>query len=192
MLALCPPILGYSGSAGAAAPEEAARPATPARPAAPDAVTLTTSLITPFFGAYYVESKLRATKSFDLLFDVSYLTLENGDFETQTFTVGAGPSYHFGGNAARRWFVDVNLELMFSPWRHMPSGEVSPVEVGYSGALLVGYRIACELGPVLEIGAGVVALHFPSTRVTTDTGDVTSDAFTRIYPAPKLAVGWAF
>jgi len=49
-----------------------------------------------------------------------------------------------------------------------------------------------ELGPVLDLGAGVVAIHLPSASVATGAGDISSDPFTRVYPAAKVNVGWAF
>jgi hypothetical protein len=82
--------------------------------------------------------------------------------------------------------------LWFSPWRHEPSGEVSSIVLGVGGNALVGYRFVWDLGPVLDLGAGVVAIHLPSASVATAAGPISSDPFTRVYPAAKVNVGWAF
>jgi len=177
-------VLLYAKGANAAENEEGR--------ARREAVTVTASLITPIFGAYYLEAKVRASNAFDLLINVSYLSLENDDWKTKTGTVGAGASYHFQGDTLRRWYVEANSELMFSSWRHEPSGEVSSIVLGYSGTALVGYRFVWEIGPVLDLGAGVVAIHFPIASVATGGGPVSLEAFTRTYPAVKVNVGWAF
>src|SRR6187399_173348 len=91
-----------------------------------ESVTVTASLVTPFFGAYEAEAKIRASESFAVLVNGSYLALEHDDWETKTGTVGAGVNYYFA-RALRGWYVDATAELMFSSWRHEPSGEVAPV-----------------------------------------------------------------
>jgi hypothetical protein len=157
-----------------------------------ESVTLTTSLITPFFGAYEAEATVRASDAFGILFNTSYLSLSNDDWKTKTGTVGAGVNYHFLGGALRAWYVEAVGELVFSSWRHEPSREVAPIVLGYSGIALVGYRFVCDRGLVLDAGAGVVVLRFPSARVVLGDGALSSEAFTRLYPAIKLNVGWAF
>lgn len=151
-------------------------------------VSLTTSLVTPFFGAYYLEGKLRAAPSVALVMNTSYLSLEHDDWKTRTGTVGFGADYYFRGTALRGWYVEGIGELAFSSWRHEPSAQVAPVVVGYTGIALFGYELICDAGPVLDVGAGVVALRFPSARVDV----ATREALTRVYPAVKLDVGWAF
>jgi hypothetical protein len=81
---------------------------------------------------------------------------------------------------------------MFSSWRHGPSGEVAPIVLGYTGIATMGYELVCNRGPVLDLAAGVVALHFPSARVPLAGGSLSSEAFTKVYPAVKVNVGWAF
>jgi hypothetical protein len=58
---------------------------------------------------------------------------------------------------------------------------------------LIGYRYVFPFGLLLDAGAGGVAIHFPSARVAlADGGFAASQAFTNVYPAVKLNVGWAF
>lgn len=149
------------------------------------------SVITPFFGAYEVEATARASDALGLVVNASYLSLANDDWKTRTGTVGAGVNYYLRGSALRRWYVEVIGELMFSSWRHQPSGGVAPLVLGYSGIALVGYKFVWDRGPVLDVGAGIVALRFPSARLELAGGGVSSGAFTRVYPAVKVNVGWA-
>jgi len=44
----------------------------------------------------------------------------------------------------------------------------------------------------LDLGAGVVAFHVPRAEVDVDGSAVASETLTRIYPAAKVNVGWAF
>jgi len=127
-----------------------------------------------------------------LVFNTSYLSLANGDWKTRAGTVGAGVNYYFLGSALRRWYVEAIGELVVSSWRHEPSGEVAPIGLGYIGIALVGYKFVWDRGPVLDLGAGVVALHFRSAQVDLAGGAVSSAPFTTLYPAVKLNVGWAF
>ena len=157
-----------------------------------EAVTVTASLLTPFFGAYELEAKVRASNAFGVVLNASYLSLENDDWKTRTGTVGAGVNYFFQADALRRWYVEAIGELMFSSFRHEPSGHVAPVVLGYSGIAGVGYLFVCDRGPVFDLGAGVVALHFPSAHVASGAGSVTSQAFTKLYPGVKVNVGWSF
>jgi len=158
----------------------------------PKTVAITTSLVTPFFNAYYLEGKFRASNHFALVVNASYLRLDNQDWKTKTGTVGAGVSYFFGGNALRRWYVEGIGEAWFSSWRYEPSGGLAPVKIGYAGLALAGYEFVFDAGPVLDLGAGLVVFHTPSAKVEFDGGTVTSKALTRAYPAAKLDVGWAF
>lgn len=171
-----------------------------ARPAhsAPDAerpvktVTFTTNLLSPFFGAYYVDATLRASRAFGILLDASYFAIDNGAFRTHTGTVGAGFSYYFQGDALRRWYVEANTELMLSHWRHEPSGNTASLVPGFTFGSVAGHRFIWDSGAVLDFAAGAVMMHFPSARVETDAGPVSSKALTRVYPAIKVNVGWAF
>jgi hypothetical protein len=184
-LALLVPLVLLDRGAASAAEPEGSR-------AGREAVSVTTSLVTPFFGAYYLETKVRASNAFGVLLNTSYLSLENGDWKSKAGTVGAGVDYYFQGDALRRWYVEAIGELWFSSWRHEPSGEVAPIVLGYAGLALVGYQFVFDLGPVLDLGAGVVAFHSPSAHVELAGASVSSEAFTRLYPAVKLNVGWAF
>jgi len=156
--------------------------------AAEPTVSLATSLVTPFFGAYYLEGKLRAAPSFAFVMNTSYLSLQHGDWKTHTGTVGFGADYYFRGTALRGWHVEGIGELAFSSWRHEPSTQVAPVVLGYTGIALLGYELICDAGPVVDVGAGIVALRFPSARVDA----AARDPLTRVYPAVKVDVGWAF
>jgi hypothetical protein len=155
-------------------------------------VTVTTSLVTPFFGAYELEATILASNTFGLLFNTSYLSLSNGDWKTSTGTLGAGVNYYFLGSALRGWYVEAVGELMVSSWRHQPSREVAPIVLGYTGIAVLGYQLAWDCGFVLDVGAGLVALHFPSAQVELAGSAVASGALTRLYPAIKLNVGWGF
>ena len=101
-----------------------------AEPAATDArpktVALTTSLVTPFFNAYYLDGKFRASSHFALVINASYLRLDNQDWKTKTGTVGAGACYFFGGDALRRWYVEGIGEAWLSSWRYERSGGSAP------------------------------------------------------------------
>jgi hypothetical protein len=157
----------------------------------PKTATLTTSLVTPFFGAYYLEGNVRASNALAALFNVSYLSLDNEDWTTNTGTVGAGVSYYCNGEALRGWYAEAGSELLLSSWRHQPSGKVAPIVPGFSVAAVLGYRFIWS-GPVLDLGAGAVVLHFPRAQVETATGTTPSDTLTKVYPVLKLNAGWAF
>ncbi len=161
-------------------------------PPARKSVTLQTDLITPFFGAYYLEANVRVSSHFGVLFNTSYLAFPNGDWKSRTGTFGVGLTYHFGGEALRGWYVEGVGEANLSSWRNEPSGQVAPLGVGWTGILVGGYRFVWNSGFVLDLAAGLVVLHLSSARVTTAEGVVASDALTRVYPAAKLGVGWAF
>jgi hypothetical protein len=176
--------LGHSSVALAVEPEGSR--------AGREALTLQTDLITPFFGTYYLEANARVSNHLGVLFNASNLSLENGDWKTNTGTLGAGLSYYFQGEALRRWYVEAVGEANLSSWRHEPSGKVAPILVGYTGIAVAGYRFIWGCGLVLDLAAGVVVLHLPSARVATVDGFVSSEALTRVYPAAKLNVGWAF
>jgi hypothetical protein len=163
-----------------------------ARQANRDVATLTTSLVTPFFGAYYLEGKVRASSLFGVLLNTSYLSVENHDFRARSGTVGVGVDYYFQGHALRGWYVEAVGELWLASWRHEPSGEVAPVVPGYAGIALVGYQFVFDAGPVLDLGAGAVAFHVASADVEVSGASVSSGAVTKLYPAAKLNVGWAF
>jgi hypothetical protein len=177
-------VLFVPHAASAAEPEQARE--------RPDTVTLTTSVLTPFFDAYLLESKLRVSNPVALILNASYLVLEDYDWKTRSATVGAGAAYYFQGDALRRWYVEAIAELWFSSQRHEPSGEVAPVGLGYAGVAVAGYQFVWDAGPVLDLGAGAVAFHVPSAEVVVDGRPVASEALTRVYPAAKVNVGWAF
>jgi len=157
-----------------------------------ETLTIQTDLVTPFFGAYLLEANVRVSNHFALLFNTSYLTLDNESWESDTGTLGLGLSYYFQGDALRRWYVQAIGEVMLSSWRHEPSGAVAPVTLGVTGVAIAGYRFICSAGPVLDLGAGAVVLHSPSARAEAGDEVVASQALTRVYPAAKLSVGWAF
>lgn len=169
----------------------AAEPPPPAPPA-PKALTLSANLLSPFFGAYYFASNLRASSRLGILLNASYFSLENGDWKTHSGTLGAGLSYYLDDTALRGWYLEGFSEFMLSRWRHEPSGSRASVVPGFTLGAVVGYRWIWELGPVVDLGAGAVMLHFPSAHVDTDTGPLASPALTRLYPAIKLDAGWAF
>ena len=76
---------------------------------------------------------------------------------------------------------------------NQPSGQVAPLVIGSTAIALVGYRYIWPRGPVLDVGVGVVAIHFPGARVElANGGSASSAAFTNVYPALKLNLGWAF
>jgi hypothetical protein len=173
--------------------------AKPAWAAAPDSsqadretVAIVTSVVTPFFGAYYLEGEVRASDSFGLLLNTSYLSLENDDWKVRAGTVGAGVDYYFAGDALRGWYAEAIGEVWFSSWRHEPSMQVAPIVVGYAAVAIVGYQFVCDLGPVLDIGAGATAFHVPGAHVPVAGAPVSSDSLTKIYPAAKVDLGWAF
>jgi hypothetical protein len=153
---------------------------------------ITTSLVTPFFGAYLLEGKVRASSAVGIILSASYLSLDDDDWKVRAGTVGAGLDYYFGNDALRGWYVEGVVEAWLTSWRHGPSQQVAPVGVGYAAVALVGYEFVWELGPVLDLGVGATAFHVPSARVTVDRTELASEAITRVYPAVKVAVGWAF
>lgn len=135
---------------------------------------------------------MRASNHFGVVFNTSYLPLENGDWKTRTGTLGVGLSYYFQGDALRRWYVEAVGEANFSSWRHEPSGKVASVVVGATAVAVGGYRFIWSSGPVLDLAAGVVVLHLASGHVATVDGPVSSGQYNGVYPAAKLGVGWAF
>ena len=158
-----------------------------------ETVTLATSLVTPFFGAYYLEANVRASNAFGLFYNASYVSLDGeDDWHSKSGTLGSGISYSFGHEALRRWYVEAWGEVWLSSWRHGPSGEVAPLVAGYAAGSLAGYRFIWDAGPVLDLAAGVVGAYLPSAHVQTDDGPVSSEAITMLYPAVKVNVGWAF
>jgi hypothetical protein len=161
-------------------------------PAARETVTVATSLITPFFGAYYLEVKVRASSSIAAILNASYLTLESDDWKNRASTVGAGGEYFFQGDAFRRWYVEAIAEIWLSSWRHQPSGQSASIGLGYAGIALVGYQFLFDRGPVVDLGVGVVGFHLSSAHVDVAGAPVSSAALTKVYPAAKVNVGWAF
>jgi hypothetical protein len=157
-----------------------------------ETVAIVTSAVTPFFGAFYLEGEVRVSDSFGLLLNTSYLSLENDDWKVRTGTVGAGVDYYFDGDALRGWYAEAIGEVWFSSWRHEPSTQVAPIVIGYAAVAIVGYQFVCDLGPVLDLGAGAAVFHVPSAQVPVTGARVSSGALTGIYPAAKVDVGWAF
>lgn len=165
----------------------------PAQPhASSKTVVITTNVLSPFFGAYTVDATFRGSRKLGVFANSSYFSIENGDWKTHTGTVGAGVQYYFRGTALRRWYLEGFSELMLSSWRHEPSGNTASLVPGFTVGSVVGYRWLWDFGPVLDLAAGSLLMHFPSARVQTDTGQISSAAFTRVYPGIKINVGWAF
>lgn len=165
----------------------------PAEMEAPrESLSLATSLVTPIFGAYYLEANIRLADHWGLLVNASSLVLDNAEWNTHTGTVGAGVTYNWKGRGLRGWYTEVVGEIMFSSWEHEPSGREAPIVLGYTGIVATGYRFIWDAGPMLDVGAGFVALHFPSAKVAIDGETVASRPMTKYYPAVKAAVGWAF
>jgi hypothetical protein len=171
-------------------PAAAAEPTVPLEP--PKNVTIQTDLITPFFGAYLLEANVRVSSHFSVLINTSYLGLKDHDWRARAGTLGAGLTYYFQGQAPRRWYVEAVGEVSLASFRYEPSGEVAPAVFGYNGVAVAGYRFIWDAGPVLDLAAGVVVLHFPSAHVSTPSGELASEAITNVYPAAKASVGWAF
>lgn len=164
----------------------------PRRAAAAEKVSVATNLITPFFGAYYLEGKLRASDSVAVLLNASVLALTHDHWKTRAGTVGAGVDYYFRGTALGGWYVEAIAEAWLASTRHQPSGEVAPLGLGYAGIALVGYQWIFPRGPIVDLGLGVVAFHLRSAGVDLPDGPLSSGTLTRVYPAPKINVGWAF
>lgn len=187
----CAAALLVALSLRAEAASAATEPAAPERPLA-----LTTSLLTPFFGAYLLEGTARLSDSFGLLANTSYLTLEHprdDAWKTHAGTVGAGLDWYLPASVLRRAYLEAIGELVFSSGHYRPAQQVAPLALGYTALFVVGYRSILAGGLVLDGGAGVVAIHFPSARVELASGGAASaKAFTNVYPAVKLNVGWAF
>ena len=165
---------------------------TPVPGAAQKRVAITTSLITPFFDAYYLAAKVRASNHVSLIVNASYLLLEQHDWRAKSVTMGLGADYYFTGDGLRGWYVEAVGELWLSSWRHNPSGEHAPLALGYAGIALAGYEFVFDAGPVIDLGVGAVAFHTPSARVEFASGSAASEATTKVYPVAKVEVGWAF
>jgi hypothetical protein len=155
-------------------------------------VAIVTSAVTPIFGAYYLEGEMRASSSFAVLVNTSYLSLETDDWKMRAGTVGAGVDYFFGGDALRGWYAEAIGEVWFSSWRHEPSRNVAPVGLGYAAVAIVGYQFLCNYGPVLDLGAGATAFYVPRGRLSVAGTPHSSSPITRVYPAAKVDLGWAF
>ena len=160
--------------------------------AAPKTATLATSLITPFFGAYYLEGKFRASSSLAVLGNASYLSIEDGDWKNRAGTVGAGLDYFFAGEALDGWYAEAIAEIWFSSARHEPSGGVAPIGLGYAAVAVVGYQFVFDCGATIDLGAGGVVFHLPGAEVETAASAVSSEPLTRVYPAVKVNLGWTF
>ena len=161
-------------------------------PAVRKVVAFSVNLLSPFFGAYYADASLRASNRLGVLLNTSYFSIDNGDWRTHSGTLGAGLSYYFQGDALRAWYAEASSEFMLSRWRHFPSGNSAALVPGFTVGAVVGYRFVWQLGPVVDLAAGAVVMHFPSASVETESGPASLAAFTRLYPAIKLNVGWAF
>jgi hypothetical protein len=181
---LLPLVVVGSGMASASEPKDPTQ--------ARQTMSVATSLVTPFFGAYYLEGKLRASSSFAAVLNTSYLTLEKHDWKNRAGTVGVGAEYFFQGDALRGWYVEAIGEVWLSSWRHEPSGQVAPIGPGYAAIALGGYQFVFDRGPVIDLGVGVVAFHLPGAHVDGMGSGVSSEPLTRVYPAAKVNVGWAF
>ena len=171
-------------------PKVAAADETPGESADSEVVTATASLVTPIFGAYEAEARVRASSAWSVLVNASFLTLDHEGWSTKTGTVGVGLSYFFQKRGLRGWYAEAIGELMLSSWRHESSHEVAPLVPGVTGIVGGGYQFVWEFGAVLDLGAGAVVLHFPSA--TTELGGESSEALTKVYPGVKVNVGWAF
>ncbi|MEO7667957.1 MAG: hypothetical protein ABIW57_01375 [Polyangia bacterium] len=180
LLLLVPTIVvSGTGSASAEAPT-------------PERASIATSVVTPFFGAYYLEGKLRALHSVAVVVNASYLTLANDGWTSRAGTAGFGVDYFFRGNALRGWYAEAIGEVWLTSRRHEASREVAPTGYGYAGVALAGYQFVWRRGPVLDLGAGVVAFHVPKAAVELGGEFVRSASVNRIYPAAKVNIGWAF
>ena len=162
------------------------------RSAGEKVATIGTSLVTPFFGAYYLEGKVRASRSYAVVMNGSYLTIENGAWRNRAGTVGVGLEYFFQGEALRRWYVEAIGEVWLVSPRHEPTGGVAPMGLGYAAIALLGYQFVFDRGLVLDLGAGVVGFHLPGAQIEGAGGPASSEAVTKIYPAVKVNVGWGF
>jgi hypothetical protein len=157
-----------------------------------ETVALTTSAVTPIFGAYLLEGEIRASSSFAVLLGASYLAIEQDDWKVRAGTLNAGLTYYFGNDALRGWYVEGAGEAWLASWRHQPSREVAPVVVGYAAVAIFGYQFVCDLGPVLDLGVGATAFHVPRAHVRVAGAPLSSGAVTQVYPALKVSLGWAF
>lgn len=179
---------------GLAPAEAAPAHAAPAREQSPrESVTITTNVIAPLFGVYYLEGNVRLSSRFGLVLNANHFPLDSGRLRTRANALGAGLSYYFEGNALRGWYVEAIGEAVFATWRaRSDSSETSPVVVGSSFSAVGGYRFICDLGPVLDVGLGVARIHIPSAAVQVDGQRAASGSVTRFYPAVTLDIGWAF
>lgn len=165
--------------------------ASPEQPRAKTNGVVTTSVITPLFGAYYLESHIRIANRLGLVLNTSRLILSDDEWTTTANTAGAGLSYYFRDDAVRGWYVEAIGELWLNSREHDPSGRAARV---FGGGVLaeVGYRFVHALGPVLDLALGAVAVRVPGADVQTATGAASTGAQTLVLPTVKVNVGWAF
>ena len=126
-------------------PRTAAAESTSGRKAA-----LTTSLVTPFFGAYLLEGTLRVSTPLGLLANCSYLSIDNPNddaWHAYAGTVGAGLDYYVPLGLPRHVYLEAVGEAVFASWHHQPSGRVAPIVVGYTAIGIAGYRYIGEADP---------------------------------------------
>jgi hypothetical protein len=187
-LALMPPKAATAQPAAAEPPSS--QPAK--RPADLKTAVITTNLLSPWFGAYTLDASFRVANHWAVFVNSSYFSLENADWKARSGSLGAGLQYYFQGSALRRWYVEGFSELLLSSWRFEPSGNTADLVPGVSWGSVFGYRWVWQPGLVFDLAAGALWMHFPSAHVETDAGGVSSAAFTRLYPAVKLNLGWAF
>jgi len=156
-------------------------------------LTLTTNVIAPFFGVYYVEANVVLSKRFSLLANTSYFPLHSGAWRARAVAAGMGLNYNFQDTAPRGWHVEAIAEAIFASWNHEANpDETSPIVVGSSFSALGGYRFVWDAGPVLDLGLGLALVHIPSGTAEVAGEPAASGSVTRLYPGPKLNVGWAF
>ena len=154
-------------------------------------LAIVTSAVTPFFGAYYLAGEIRASRFVGATLNTSYLSLESGEWDVRAGTLGAGAEYYFAGNALRGWYAEAIGEIWFCSWRHGPSGRIAPLELGYAGIAIFGYQFVLDAGPVIDLGAGATAFHVAGAHIAGNP-PLSSEAITRVYPAAKVDLGWAF
>lgn len=156
-------------------------------------LTLTTNVIAPFFGVYYVEANVVLSNRFSLLANTSYFPLHSKAWRARAAALGVGLNYNFQGTAPRGWHVEAIAEAIFASWNHETSpDETSPIVVGSSFSALGGYRFVWDAGPVLDLGLGLALIHIPSGTAEVDGEPASSGSVRRFYPGPKLNIGWAF
>src|SRR5687768_11775506 len=71
-----------------------------------ESLTVTTNVLSPFFGVFYAEANVPLSGRFSLITNVNHFPLHAGAWRARTTAAGLGVNYNFEGSAPRGWHVE--------------------------------------------------------------------------------------